>query len=714
MSKYKHEIVIMKYLISGLLLLLPVFTAFIRVEANEPSGGYGIDLTELDLEELMDVEIFVSTSTRTPVEANRAPGAVYVITSEEIERLPVFNVADILRLVPGVYVNSTNMGERVTIRGFGQFPFSDKVLFLIDGVPWNSPDKGGSPGLPHWDIFPIEQIKQLEVVRTPGSVLYGKNAFWGTINIVTKNSKDTEGIKAQFLTGERNTNSGYIQYGGDYKDIEWSFLGKSYRQDGPIKVLEDSQEERNEGFLKLRYKDLVGSIYFENYRQEDFRFIGSRRSFDTLGTSENIINVNMEYRKNISERVTSTTRFSLQHRRGTACAVCHFGSLGTDSSEGWWGNRTDVKDDREQDSRFYLSQQVDCDIGKTVIGRHTVSGGVDGWYDIVKRKISETNVLTTVPDAPDDYIDSGGVFLQDQCSLLDDKLNLTLGARLDHHEKSGYAFTKRIALVSQPLERMTFRASFTSAFKAPNWNDMYLHHLTAPGLNFGDTLGLDTLGGGSDLDNESIREYELGIEYRFTPRLTARVDGYYTEVRDLIVSKKISNLTSQYDNSDETGRVKGGELSLDYKFAEGYSLRLGYDYQWTNDFPRNQKDSSGNKIGTAYAPENKVHGMLFTRPLENLDVNMSWFWSDSFWVQSFLYSGSNPQREKSSSYNLLNAKASYKLPQIKKVKPQVFVIGQNLLNEKVNQFTHAHDFRSDSKGTGMVGRRVVIGLEIRF
>ncbi len=708
----------MKNLISGLLLLLTVFFAFTRVEANGPTGGYDIDLTKLDLEELMEVEIFVSTSTRTPVEADKAPGAVYVITSEEIERLPVFTVADILRLVPGVYVVSTNMGERVTIRGFGEFAFSDKILFLIDGVPWNSPDKGGSPGLPHWDIFPVELIKQLEVAKTPGSVLYGKNAFWGTINIVTKDSKDTEGFKAQFLTGERNTNSGYIQYGGDYKDLEWSFLGKSYRQDGPIKTLEESQEERNEGFLKLRYKDLVGSIYFENYSQEAFRFVGSQRSFNTLGTREDLLNVNTEYRKEINKKITSTTKLSFQHRRGTTCTACHFGPLDTDSSEGWWGSRNEVKDDEEQSSRFYMSQQIDYDFGDTVIGKHFVSGGVDGWYDIIKRKVAETGVLTTLPDKPDEYIDSGGLFLQDQWGLLDGKINLTLGARLDHHEKSGYAFTKRIALVSQPLDKLTLRSSYTSAFKAPNWNDMYLHNLIAPGLNFGgDTLGLDTLGGGSDLDNECIDEYELGIEYQFTPRLTVRVDGYYTEVCDLIVSKKISTFTNQFVNSDETGRIKGGELSLDYKFAEGNSLRLGYDYQWTNDFPRNQKDQFNNKVGTAYAPENKLHGMLFMQPLENLDVNMSWFWSDSFWMQGFIYEDiiDDPsQSGKSSSYHLLNAKASYKLPPIKKVKPQVFVIGQNLLNEKVNQFTHAHDFRSDSKGTGMVGRRIVIGFEIRF
>lgn len=533
-------------------------------------------------------------ATRTPLAIKKTLGSVFVITSEEIERLPVFTVPDILRLVPGVYVTSTALGENITIRGFGEFPFSDKILFLIDGIPWNSPDKGGAPGLPHWDIFPIEQIKQIEVVKGPGSVLFGKNAFWGTINIVTKSAADTRGVKTKFIYGERETLSGSIQFGGNFKDLEWSFFGKSYTRDGSIEILEESEDEVNEAYLKLKYKDLMGSIYFKNYRQESFRFTSSDWTedfgapdwdYDTLGTKENLINMNLEYHKDITENLTATTRFSFQHRRGSTCAACHFAAVGgEDSFEGAWGTRSEVDDEEEQDSRFFFSQQIDYNFGETILGKHLVSGGFEGWYDIVKRKILETNILLPPSDKPDDRIVSTGVFIQDQWSLMDEKVNITLGARLDHHEKSGYAFTKRIALVGLPTDKLTLRASFSDAFKAPTWNDMYVHNFIAAELASPvDPVGFDIVGGGSDMDNENIRQYELGIEYQFTPELSARVDVYYTEVRDMIlpvfnpVEFAQGIFTFPFDNFDETGRIKGGEVELEYRFAEGYSLRLGYD-----------------------------------------------------------------------------------------------------------------------------------------
>ena len=693
-------------------------------------NGFEEVIKEPDLFQVLE-ETKVYVSTRTLLELKKTPGSVFVISSEEIERLPVFTVPDVLRLVPGVHVTSTAMGERVTIRGFGDFPFSDKILFLIDGVPWNSPDKGGGPGLPHWDLFPIEQIKQIEVVKGPGSVLFGKNAFWGVINIVTKRAVDTKGIKTTFVNGQRDHIEGSVQYGGVFKDLEWSFFGKAYTRQGSIDLLEDVEEEVKKGYLNLRYKDFFGSLYFENYNQDRF-FFSSLNSdgdfgapdidFDTLGMRQNIANIHLEYKKDFTENFTGTTRFSFQYRRGRTCSACHF-------ANGIWGSRSDIADEEETNRRFFLSQQIDYDFGNTRFGKHLVSGGFEAWYDTVRRDVSELGVLAPtidpdgIPFTIDENINGGGVFIQDQWSVLNDKLNFTFGVRAENHDKSGDSFTKRVSVVAFPTNKLTLRASFSDAFKSPNWNDMYLHNFIDPAVSSPlDPIGFDILGGGPRLEDEEILMIEAGIEYQFTPNLSVRVDGYYTEVDDMIFP--INNpadfgqgiFTLQSNNADGIARIKGGEFELMYKFNKDYTMRFGYDYQWTTGLPQNQKDFFGRDIGPSYAPVHKIHAMLFAHPLENLDLSLSYVWIDEFWPQGHIYfHPSDPATGKYSSYGLLDAKISYKLPAIKNTNGRIFLTGENLLNEQVPQYVHDHDVNpTDGQSNNMIGRRFSWGIEWKF
>src|SRR3990172_4408766 len=134
----------------------------------------------------------VITSTKTERLLKTAPHAVTVITRKQIEESGATTLSEVLRVVPGLNARLTPMGGQSGIRSFGTTPFSERVLFLIDGAPYNSPDKGGYPGHPAYeDFFPIEAIKRVEVIKGPGSALYGQNAFFGIINIITHEFKNT-------------------------------------------------------------------------------------------------------------------------------------------------------------------------------------------------------------------------------------------------------------------------------------------------------------------------------------------------------------------------------------------------------------------------------------------------------------------------------------------------------------------------------------------
>src|ERR1043166_4584427 len=164
-------------------------------------------------------QLKVEAATKTEIPISKAPAAVTVITAKQIAESGARTVPDLLRLVAGVNVRWNPMTQTIDIRGFGENPFANRVLMLIDGAPVNSGDTGGFPLSPAFDLFPVENIKRIEVVRGPGSSLYGENAYWGVINIVTLSGDDLAGGDAQvFGGGERSTGSVSAQYGTKTKN----------------------------------------------------------------------------------------------------------------------------------------------------------------------------------------------------------------------------------------------------------------------------------------------------------------------------------------------------------------------------------------------------------------------------------------------------------------------------------------------------------------
>src|SRR5437764_12817373 len=148
-------------------------------------------------------QLKVEAATKTEIPISKAPTSVTVVTAKQIRESGARTVPDLLRFVAGVNARWNPMTQTIDIRGFGENPFSNRVLLLIDGQPYNSGDTGGFPLSPAFDLFPVQNIKRIEVVRGPGSSLYGENAFWGVVNIVTLSGEDLAGAAGPLLAGSR-------------------------------------------------------------------------------------------------------------------------------------------------------------------------------------------------------------------------------------------------------------------------------------------------------------------------------------------------------------------------------------------------------------------------------------------------------------------------------------------------------------------------------
>src|SRR5579885_824620 len=191
------------------LLVLPV--CIVECAASPgPDPASGNALKQLSLEELGNIE--VTTVSKEPEEVWKTPAAVYVLTKEDIRRSGATSIPEALRLVPSVEVERTDASSwAVGIRGFGS-QFSKSVLVLIDGRNVYTPLFAGV----NWRLqnVMLEDVERIEVIRGPGGTIWGTNAVNGVINIITENSRDTQGGLVSVGGGNLEQANVAFRYGG--------------------------------------------------------------------------------------------------------------------------------------------------------------------------------------------------------------------------------------------------------------------------------------------------------------------------------------------------------------------------------------------------------------------------------------------------------------------------------------------------------------------
>jgi iron complex outermembrane recepter protein len=186
----------------------------VSAQKSGQGTGTGVDLTTLNIEDLMNVK--VTSASKKEQKLSRTAAAIFVITQEDIRRSGATSIPDVLRMVPGINVAQINGSTwAISARGFNQ-QFSNKLLVMIDGrVVYTSTFAGV-----FWDTvldFPLEDITRIEVIRGPGGTVWGANAVDGVINILTKKSSETRGGMVVAEGGNIDQESGMVQYGGEVK-----------------------------------------------------------------------------------------------------------------------------------------------------------------------------------------------------------------------------------------------------------------------------------------------------------------------------------------------------------------------------------------------------------------------------------------------------------------------------------------------------------------
>ncbi|HXY37198.1 MAG TPA: TonB-dependent receptor [Planctomycetaceae bacterium] len=193
--------------------------------ASEPQkAATDKSILDLDIDQLgkvqakvptaFDTEVTTVTATKSSV--GQSPAAVFVITPEMIRRSGAVEVPELLRMVPGLQVAKVTSSQwAISSRGFNS-EFANSLLVLVDGrVVYNSLFGGV-----FWDTqdLVIQDVDRIEVIRGPGATIWGANAVNGVINIITKDSSQTQGAQVVAGGGSQNKTNSSVRYGGAIGD----------------------------------------------------------------------------------------------------------------------------------------------------------------------------------------------------------------------------------------------------------------------------------------------------------------------------------------------------------------------------------------------------------------------------------------------------------------------------------------------------------------
>ncbi len=628
-------------------------------------------------------EFTIQAATKTELPISKAPGSVTVISAQQIRESGSRTIPELLRTVGGVNVRWNPMVQSLDIRSFGQNPFTSRVLLLIDGVPYNSWNKGGFPQHPGFDFFMMQNIKRLEIVRGPGSSLYGENAYWGVVNIVTLSGEDLQGGKVEVSGGDLLDQSVSTVYGRSTDNGSFLVSGRVQRGQLPLGFWiedNDSEIEGSDIFIKAKRGGFEASYYRHQDELDGFSnplgFVpGSFRSADKIKQTVDILAFKTSH--DLRQDLTFSSDISYAQREGSRCSSCHAAPQNEAFSE-------------TVDHGFQLIG--DFRLGVKMIPSHDILVGIEARR--VDAGEHEDQLLQPTTDVqPVLAYTKVAAYVQDQISLAQDRFRLTLGARLDgSNDLFDSALSPRIAAVYTPSDSVVLRGGWSTAFRFPNFNELYQDSwfLNADSGFF--AFPLSVFRPNPDLQPEEIRTFDVGAEFRLSPQASLKIDLFQSEVKDFVVLSFISppvgptQILSENHPGDAT--IRGGELELRWQPSRKFSTLFNWSYQ-ENEQDDTRVDSSGKLFEFVYSPENKLNMATYLGPFRGFRGTIEAEWRDEREGPSaWNFAAGNRSTAILDAYTLVNARLSWDAPVRIGSSDEGLrfsIYGKNLLDEDIEE-----------------------------
>lgn len=630
-----------------LIIIIPSLTAFFLCPACsaqqddiETAKEEDIGLFALPFEEMMDIEV-ISPTRMKGQDVFTSPAAIYVITREDIQRSGHRHIAELLRMVPGLYVGRID-GARwvVASRGFPE-RFYRMMLVQIDGRTVYSPIFSGV----FWEIqdYPLDDIERIEVIRGPGASLWGANAVNGIINIVTKNAKDTQGTLAVGGAGTEERGFTSLRHGGKIgENTFYRFYGKFFEQD-------KTATYGLPGFTDDRRLSQGGYRFDWDYDpDEHFTLQGDyydARTGDAIRNADIAAGTNPDVATDTDyDGWNILGRWSKKVSEDSiANLIIYFDR-----------NKLFVND---PSPNFQEQREIfDTDFTYSLIPHesHQIIWGLG--YRRTEVEINNVEKVFFTPSGR--ILNTVSGFVQDTITLVPENLNLIVGTKLEYNELTEFEYQPRGALVWTPNDKNVVWGAVSRAVRVPSLtNDQ--------GNNTLDVLSPDTpllLTGYSSFVPEEVIAYELGYRVKATERLSLDVASFINDYDKLESAEPIGPTTLQWQN-EQDGTAYGVELSAKWQASDRW--HLASSYTWFK-----LTLHGGDETTEDRQPENQFQIRSYYDLTENLELNAELYYYD------------NNATEDIPSYTRLDLGLTWHATN----DLEIGVWGQNLLDEKHPEF----------------------------
>lgn len=490
-------------------------------EANDNSSDLEQgELLDIPLEDLLTLESTSVAKKRQRV--SEASSAVYVITQEDIQRSAASTIPDLLRGVPGVEVaRMTNGGYAVTIRGFNS-RLANSLLVMIDGRSQFVSTLSGV----FWDqlVLPLGDIERIEIVRGPGSSLWGSNSSNGVINIITKHSADTGGTSVDVRAGSRFQQAS-VSYGGRVSDaLSYRVYGKMRHDNGMVDATGTDTGNRSNGHS-----------------------VGARLDWEP--DAHNAATLQVDYAEGASD--VPLTMVSTDLLNPGYFAVQSQDKFEAVSILGrWTGESSDKFDWSVQGQYNHIRRielngaDVDWHLADIDAGFHWKPGEThDINFGIAARLLRDRvdgtpSVSLFDPAETDRWISA---YVQDDISLIADTLRVTLGAKLEDNNFTGFEVQPTARIFFRPADGISFWGAVTRAVRTPSRMEraaQFSFTFEEPLSPFNPTtLPLyPILLGQPERKSEHLTAFEAGARFDLGDHWSLDLAGYYNEYHDLTVT----------------------------------------------------------------------------------------------------------------------------------------------------------------------------------
>ncbi|MEK7990750.1 MAG: TonB-dependent receptor [Thiotrichaceae bacterium] len=657
------------------------------------------ELIGLSLAELLQVEIDIASKSSETI--FDAPSSVTVFTRQELLNMGLTSVEEVLNYIPG-FIGTRELvfgsGYMVAARGMTSPQASYNVLFMIDGQRLNNDVSGGA--LTHNFYIPLANVKQIEVIRGPGSALYGTNAFSGVVNIVTNTDVNNAFVSA----GSLASREAYVNFSKQFDNGYFSGFARFFEDNGQnnyknILNPQNSTSDPMQGgdvYLSAQYDKLHLQFRHSQRDRDEFAFLSEsldgtthyftdhqfiKLDYQLFETDKFSLNVDLSYTQ---MRTRSSFLNALSGNLPEILDKYQLGNL----LEGRRSKETEVSLNMEGHYSFneehklvaglqyrqpkngyaYATSNYDAIAFNKALNQPTFNGDI-----AYTGELYDADLLLE----PNLNRDIFGAYVQDKYQF-NQQWAMTLGLRYDHYSDFGGTVSPRAALTYAPSEKTKFKWMYGEAFRAPALRQSYFKLYSLANSN---------------LKSETIKTMELAWLQQFD-RAQTTLTYFYSKAKNKIDTVLIPqdglNFVRQFQNLPDELTSAGLEFELSSQLTDSLSLRTAYTYM-----SKMEEDS-------ARFPKQTFSAIL-NYQYDKWNLNLNGYYHDETEQQVL---GQKPARVLD-DYWLLNSGIRYAMT------PDLTIVGRihNLLDKEYYTST-----KFAAVGTGVLnrGQTYSLGIEWKF